>query len=293
MKKASTRLREIMERPGIIVAPGVYDGLSAQLATRAGFKVLYMTGAGVSLGTYGMPDVGLLTLTEMAAAVARITNVTDRPLIADADTGYGNAINVRRMIREYEKAGVASLHLEDQVTPKKCGHLGGKQVVDAEEMCLKIEAARDASTDPDLVIIARTDSRQALGLDEAIRRARLCVEAGADVVFVEAPQGKEEIARVPREIDGPCMMNMGGKSLRLPARTLEEMGYKFVIFPGEAQRAIAFAVQEVYRVLREAGEVESIKDRLMSWEERFRLSGVEEIRELEDRFLPQAERTTI
>jgi len=189
-------LRVRLDSPGIIVAPGVSDGLSAQMAAEAGFDVLYMTGAGVSLGTFGTPDVGLLTLTEMAAACARITSAVGAPLIADADTGYGNALNMTRTVEEFIRAGAAAIQIEDQETPKKCGHLEGKRVVSAEEMALKIEAACAARGDSELLIVARTDARQSLGMDAALERCRLYREAGADILFLEAPQGEEEIARV-------------------------------------------------------------------------------------------------
>ncbi len=287
MNPASTLLRERLAAPGIIVAPGVHDGLSAQMAAEAGFGVLYMTGAGVSLGTHGTPDVGLLTLTEMAGACGRIAAASPLPVIADADTGYGNALNVQRTVKEFIRAGAAGIQLEDQETPKKCGHLEGKQVISAEEMALKIEAAREARGDSGLVIVARTDARQALGMDEALRRCRLYREAGADILFLEAPQGEEEIARVPRELGTPCLMNMGGKSVRFPVKQLEEWGYKIVIFPGEGQRASAFAMREVFGALREHGAVDTVQDRLLDFEERFRIAGYGEIRELEEKYLPK------
>jgi len=279
-------LRVRLDSPGIIVAPGVSDGLSAQMAAAAGFDVLYMTGAGVSLGTFGTPDVGLLTLTEMAAACARITSAVGAPLIADADTGYGNALNMTRTVEEFIRAGAAAIQIEDQETPKKCGHLEGKRVVSAEEMALKIEAACAARGDSELLIVARTDARQSLGMDAALERCRLYREAGADILFLEAPQGEEEIARVPRELGAPCLMNMAGKSVRLPVSRLEEFGYKIVIFPGEAQRASAFAMREVFGALRERGGVESIEDRLLGFDERFRIAGYREIQKIEKKFLP-------
>lgn len=288
MTLPTKRLRELLAAPGILASPGVYDGISAQIAAEAGFEVLYMTGSGVSLGTYGLPDVGLLTLTEMAESCRRITSVVPNPLIADADTGYGNAVNVTRTVREFVRAGAAAIHLEDQVTPKKCGHLEGKEVVSAEEMSLKISAAREARGASDLVIIARTDSRQGLGMEEALRRCRAYLKAGADVAFLEAPQGEEEIARAPRELDAPCLMNMGGKSLRLPVDALEKMGYKIVIYPGEMQRAGSFAMREVMRALREEGGVDSVEGKLISFEERFRLSGLDRVLELESKYLPRA-----
>lgn len=283
----SLLLRKRLSEPGIIVSPGVHDGMSAQVAVEAGFSVLYMTGAGVSLGTFGTPDVGLLTLTEMADACRRITNAVDVPIMADVDTGYGNAVNVTRTVREFIRAGAAAIQLEDQETPKKCGHLEGKRIVSAEEMCLKIRAAREACGESDLVIIARTDARQSAGMEEALRRCHLYKEAGADVIFLEAPQGEEEIARVPQEIDAPCLMNMAGRSVRIPVEKLEELGYRIVIFPGEGQRASAFAMREVFQVLREHGTVDMIEDRLVSFSERFRLAGYDRVQAIEERFLPK------
>ncbi len=280
-------LRKRLAEPGIIVSPGVHDGLSAQVAVEAGFSVLYMTGAGVSLGTFGTPDVGLLTLTEMADACRRITNAVEVPIMADVDTGYGNAVNVTRTVREFIRAGAAAIQLEDQETPKKCGHLEGKRIVSAEEMCLKIRAAREACGESDLVIIARTDARQSAGMEEALRRCHLYREAGADVIFLEALQGEEEIARVPQEIDAPCLMNMAGRSVRIPVKKLEELGYRIVIFPGEGQRASAFAMREVFQVLREHGTVDMIEDRLVSFSERFRLAGYDRVQALEEKFLPK------
>jgi len=283
----SNFLRERLSSPGIIVAPGVSDGLSAQMAAEAGFDVLYMTGAGVSLGTFGTPDVGLLTLTEMAAACARITSVVDTPIIADADTGYGNALNMTRTVKEFIRAGAGAIQIEDQETPKKCGHLEEKRIIPAEEMGLKIEAACAARGNSELLIVARTDARQSLGMDEALDRCRLYKDAGADILFFEAPQGEEEIARVPQELDAPCLMNMAGKSVRLPVSRLEEFGYKIVIFPGEAQRASAFAMREAFRSLRERGEVESIENRLIDFNERFQIAGYGEIQKIEKKYLPK------
>ncbi len=280
-------LRKRLAEPGIIVSPGVHDGMSAQVAVEAGFSVLYMTGAGVSLGTFGTPDVGLLTLTEMADACRRVTSAVEVPIMADVDTGYGNAVNVTRTVREFIRAGAAAIQLEDQETPKKCGHLEGKRIVSAEEMCLKIRAAREACDESDLVIIARTDARQSAGMEEALRRCHLYKEAGADVLFLEAPQGEEEIARVAQEIDSPCLMNMAGRSVRIPVKKLEELGYKIVIFPGEGQRASAFAMREVFQVLREHGAVDMIEDRLVSFSERFRLAGYDRVQVLEEKFLPK------
>ena len=194
--RATTRLRQMLNGPGITVAPGAYDGFSARLIEAAGFQAVYMTGAGTAASHLGQPDLGLTTLTEMAAHAGHLASCVSLPLIADADTGYGNVLNVVRTVREYERAGVAGLHLEDQVAPKKCGHIAGKQVIPAKEFADKIRAAAEYRTDPDFVIIARTDARAVTGLDDAIERGNLYAQAGADVIFVEAPQTEDEIHRV-------------------------------------------------------------------------------------------------
>src|SRR5258705_9524482 len=211
--RPTTRVRQMLQAPGIIVAPGAYDGFSARLIEAAGFQAVYMTGAGTAASHLGQPDLGLATLTEMANHAAHLALCVSLPVIADADTGYGNVLNVVRTVREYEKAGVAGLHLEDQVAPKKCGHIAGKQIVDAKEFAQKIRAAVEYKTDPDFVIIARTDARAVSGLDDAIARCNLYREAGADMIFFEAPQSREEVERGAREGKAPLLANMvqGGR----------------------------------------------------------------------------------
>ncbi len=202
--RTTTRLRRMLQAPGILVAPGAYDGFSARLIEAAGFSTVYMTGAGTAASHLGQPDLGLATMTEMAAHARHLAACVSLPLIADADTGYGNVLNVVRTVREYERAGVAGLHLEDQVAPKKCGHIAGKQVIPAREFADKIRAASEYRTDPDLVIIARTDARAVTGLDDAIERGNLYAEAGADVIFVEAPQSADEISAWRWRSKPPC-----------------------------------------------------------------------------------------
>src|SRR5579884_2750249 len=195
--RTTTRLRELLAGPDLLVVPGAYDGLSARLIVQAGFPIVYMTGFGTAASVLGQPDVGLLTMSEMVARASALASVVgDLPLIADADTGYGNPLNVRRTIREYERAGVAGLHIEDQVWPKKCGHMEGKQVIPMEEMVQKVRAAVEARQDPDFVIIARTDAGAVLGFEEALRRARAYREAGADMLFIEAPRSLEELRAI-------------------------------------------------------------------------------------------------
>ncbi len=286
MTTPAKRLRELLAAPGILASPGVYDGISAQIAAEAGFEVLYMTGSGVSLGTYGMPDVGLLTLTEMAESCKRITSVVPNPVIADADTGYGNAVNVTRTVREYEGAGAAGIQFEDQVTPKKCSHLSGREVIDTEEMCLKIAAACEARRDPDTVIVARTDARESLGIDEAIRRGQAYREAGADILFLTAPEGEEELARIPREIDAPCLLIMAWAAEKLSLVRLAEMGFKLAVYPGDLQRISAFAMREASKMLRETGSLEALERRMLSYPQRFDLAGYGAVREVESKYLP-------
>jgi 2-methylisocitrate lyase-like PEP mutase family enzyme len=223
----------------MITAPGVYDGLMARLVARAGFRAAYMTGAGTAASN-GLPDYGLLTMTEMVANAARIANAAPLAVIADADTGFGNELNVTRAVREYERAGVAAIHIEDQGFPKKCGHLDDKEIVPLEEYLPKIRAAAAARTDPDFKIIARTDSRAPIGFEEAIKRANAALEAGADIAFVEAPQTIDELRAVPKLVKGPCLYNLvyGGKSPDIDLDTAAGMGFALTILPDVLWREI-------------------------------------------------------
>jgi 2-methylisocitrate lyase-like PEP mutase family enzyme len=249
-------LRSYLETPEkMIIAPGAYDGISARLIAEAGYEVIYMTGAGTAASRIGQPDIGLTTMSEMVSNAAMIVECTDLPVIADADTGYGNALNVVRTVREYERANVAGIHLEDQVSPKRCGHLEGKQIVPTEEFVQKIKAAVDTRRNPEFVIIARTDARAVHGFEEAIRRANLYIEAGADVGFVEAPMSVEEMAEIPKLVKGPCLLNMpgpGSKTPALPSGELKKMGYKIVIYP-TLTRFVLLAIRQALRGLKEKG----------------------------------------
>jgi len=251
--RASTRLRELLKGPDIVVAPGAYDGFSARLVEAAGFKAAYMTGAGTAASHLGQPDLGLTTLTEMATHAAHLAGCLSIPLIADADTGYGNVLNVVRTVREYERAGVAGLHIEDQVAPKKCGHIAGKQVIPTDEFCDKIRAASEYRTDPDLLIIARTDARAVTGLDDAIERGNRYAEAGADVIFVEAPQSMDEVQRIAREVKAPLLANMvpGGKTPAVKFSDLERLGFRIVIYPAVCMGAAVAAIERSLARLRE------------------------------------------
>jgi 2-methylisocitrate lyase-like PEP mutase family enzyme len=252
-------LRDHLQQKGkMIIAPGAYDGISARLIAQAGFEAIYMTGGGTSASKIGQPDVGMTTLTEMVTNAAMIVECTGLPVIADADTGYGNPLNVIRTVREYERAGVAAIHLEDQVFPKRCGYLAGKQVVPSEEFIQKIKAAADARRNPDFLIIARTDARAVSGVEEAIRRANLYLEAGADVFFVEAPQSLDELREMPKSVQGPCLINITGPIGKVPAPRgveLREMGYKIAIYPAICLFAALQAFRQALATLREEGVI--------------------------------------
>lgn len=282
-----SKFKERVHKGPIVVAPGCYDAYSAALATRVGFESIYMTGAGVSVGLLGVPDLGFLTMTEMVETARHIADVTNLPIIADADTGYGGPLNVRRTIREYEKAGVCAIHLEDQEIPKRCGHLEGKVVVSRALMVDRIKAAVDARSDPNFMIIARTDSRATHGLPEALDRGRLCAEAGADVVFIEAPESREEMDEICRTFqDVPLFINRGGgkKTPWLSVDELDEMGFRIVIFPGETSKAAGKAMLDVLSAIKETGNTYTAQDMMMSFEERFEIMGLSRYREIEARY---------
>ena len=247
------RLRELLAGDQLIVAPGVYDGISAAVVGKLGFSAAYMTGAGVCASGFGVPDIGLLTLTEMAERAAVLAGLLEVPLIADADTGYGSPINVIRTVREYEHAGVAAIQLEDQVFPKRCGHLAGKQVIPGDEFARVLQAAIEARRDPDMVIIARTDARGPLGIEEAIRRAHRYAQLGADVIFVEAPRDVEEIEQIAAQVDAPLLLNIvpGGLTPELDHARLAQLGYRIAIHPGAALAAIVPAAVQALSGLRE------------------------------------------
>jgi 2-methylisocitrate lyase-like PEP mutase family enzyme len=254
MSTPARRLRELFARESIVVAPGAYDGLTARLVEQAGFEACYMTGAGTA-AAHGYPDYGILTGSEMADNAGFMAAATKIPLIADADTGYGNELNVTRTVRDFERQGVAAIHIEDQVSPKRCGHLDGKTVIPADEFIGKIAAAVAAKRDPDFYIIARTDARAMISLDEAIDRANAALAAGADMVFVEATQTLEEVAAVPARVKGPCLLNVvpGGKTPRVSLEDARGMGYKLAICPGVLLRVIVPAVDAALNKLKEQG----------------------------------------
>jgi len=283
-------MRRLIERTHYTMVPGAYDTLTARLVEQAGFDAIYLTGGGYSRAN-GYPDLGLLTLSENVRFIGLTVEAVGIPVIADADTGYGNAINVIRTVREYEKTGVAAFHIEDQVSPKKCGHYEGKEVIPVSEMVGKIKAAVDTRRDPDLVIIARSDARAIEGLPAAIDRVNAYLEAGADVGFVEAPQNIEELRIVGRQVAGPALVNVfeGGKTPMVPARELGAMGFRLGIYPSQTHRAAIRAAQKVLTALREDGDTTRVESILATFQEREDAVGTARWRALEEKYLRIAE----
>ena len=283
MSKTKT-FRKLIEGEGMTIAPGAYDGLTATLVGKAGFSAVYMTGAGTS-GSKGYPDFGLLTMTEMVQNAARMNACIDVPLIADADTGYGNELNVVRTIQEYERAGVAAIHMEDQEFPKKCGHLDDKQVIPLDDYLAKVRAAADARTDPDFMIIARTDSRAMLGFEEAVKRVNAALEAGADIAFVEAPLTLEEVRDVPKLVKGPCLLNVvhRGKTPAVELSDAEAMGYKLAILPSVLFRSVVGLCEHLLTELKEKNTLPTPPGD-MSPMDTFRRVGADEWDALRDKY---------
>ncbi len=280
------KLRALLAKPGYAIVPGAHDTLTAKLVELAGFEGVYLTGGGYSRAC-GYPDIGLLTLTEITQYISRTVDALEIPVIADMDAGYGNALNVIRAVREYEKTGVAAFHLEDQVSPKKCGHYEGKQLVSRQEMIGKIKAAVDTRRDADMVIIARSDARAVEGLQASIDRVNAYLEAGADVGFVEAPQSAEELASAARQLTKPALANIfeGGKTPTLPARELEAMGYRIGIYPSQTHRAAIAAAKRVLAVLKRDGDTVAIEAELATFNDREDAVNAAKWRELETRYL--------
>jgi carboxyvinyl-carboxyphosphonate phosphorylmutase len=287
------KLRQLFSQPGAFIMPGAPNALTARIIQEAGFKVLLFTGAGFANTELAVPDLGLTTMSEVVQQVGRITEAVEIPVVADADTGYGNPLNVWRTVRELERAGAAGIIIEDQTWPKRCGHFEGKQVIDREEMIAKVKAAVDARRDLDTVIIARTDARAVFGIQEAIERARAYAEAGADATFVEAPRTVEELELIPKSIPVPQMANMveGGKTPVLPLNRLEVMGYKLIAYANAALRGAIKGMQIVLSGLARDGTTEKVLDYMVTWEERQRLVRLEEYKVLETRYVvPSPER---
>jgi 2-methylisocitrate lyase-like PEP mutase family enzyme len=249
---AAKRMRSLLQQDGMVVAPGAYDGITAKLVEQAGFPAVYMTGAGTA-ATCGYPDYGLLTMSEMVENAGRLAAAVGVPVIADADTGYGNELNVVRTVREYERRGIAGIHIEDQGFPKRCGHLDDKEIIPLEDYLPKIRAAAAARRDQDFLIIARTDSRAGAGFEEAVRRMNEALAAGADMAFLEAPQTLDEVAAVPRLVKGPCLLNVvwRGKTPEIGLGDAEAMGYKLAILPGLLFKTVIGACDAALQQLRE------------------------------------------
>jgi 2,3-dimethylmalate lyase len=281
------RLRQLFAGDSVVVAPGAYDALSARMIESAGFPCVYMTGFGTAASLLGRPDVGLVSSTEMVDNARRITGAVTLPVVADADTGYGNPINVIRTVQDYERAGVAGIHLEDQAMPKRCGHMSGKVLVPAEEMVAKVRAAVDARTDPDFVLIARTDARAVDGLPAALDRAAHYLDAGADMLFVEAPEDEAEIEQVARTFAGvPLLFNWaeGGRTPPVPLERLEQLGFRLVIFPIGLLLSVAASMRSFLEVLSKEGTPASILEGLPKFADFVDFLGMSDVRELEKRF---------
>jgi len=283
---ARRRLHQLVERKQGLVVPGAYDCVSAKLVERAGFQAVYMTGYGTSASRLGLPDLGFAGLCEMADHARNMASAVGIPLIADADTGYGNVLNVRRTVRMYETAGVAALHLEDQMLPKRCGHLAGKQVVPLEEFAQKIRAAVEARTDPDLLIIARTDAIAVTGFDDALRRGDAAVQAGADILFVEAPTSEQQIETVAKTFDTPLLFNYapGGRSPLLPFKRLRELEYAVILLPVDTLFVAVKAIQGFLAGVKEKDDVLAFADRYVPFAEFNDLIGVTEQMALGERY---------
>jgi carboxyvinyl-carboxyphosphonate phosphorylmutase len=285
--RRTTRLKELVLAPEILVMPGAHDSLVARIIERMGFQALTLGGYPATANLLGKPDVSLLSLTEMVEYTRRICGAVDIPVFTDGDTGYGNVTNVYRTVREMERAGAAGMFIEDQVFPKRCGHMEGKQVIPAEEMVAKIKAALDARTDPDFILMARTDALAVHGMEEAIRRGNLYRETGADLIFIEAPQTIEEMKRINREINAPTLANNveGGKSPLLTGKELESIGYNVAVFPISSTYCIAKAVTDLMKELKEKGTTESFLDRMITFTSFNELVGLPDIRKKEEGYL--------
>jgi carboxyvinyl-carboxyphosphonate phosphorylmutase len=286
--KKTTQLRQLLSKKEIFVAPGAHDVLTAKIIEKVGFKAVYFTGYGQAASHLGTADIGLLTMTEMVARVRNFAAALDVPVIADGDTGFGNALNVMRTVREYEAAGAAAIQLEDQVAPKRCGHMTGRQVIAVEEMAGKIRAAVAARQDAEFVIIARTDARTPHGIEEAIKRGKAYEAAGADVLFIESPESVEEMRLITSSFHIPVLANMveGGRTPLLTAQELEEIGYNFVIFPTASTYITAQAVFKVMNELKNTGTTKHVMDQMIPFAEFNDLIGLHDVREIENKFLP-------
>jgi 2-methylisocitrate lyase-like PEP mutase family enzyme len=287
---APDQLRQILARVEFVIAPGAYDALTARLVAAAGFPVVYATGAGVSNSQLGLADMGLLTMTEMLEQTRKMVGAVDVPVITDIDTGYGNAVNLYRTVREFGRAGVAAVQIEDQVIPKKCGHFTGKKIIPFDEAVLKIKAAVEARGDSNLVIIARTDAIAVEGFDEAMRRAKAYYEAGAEVLFVEAPRSREQMAAIGGQLPGVKIANIveGGHTPIVPANDLKAMGFRLAIYANMVLRSSVKAIQKSLAHLHEAGDSQAILDEMITMEERARVTRKDQLDDLEKRYVSAA-----
>ncbi len=285
-ERMTSRLRRLIAGPDLVVAPGVADALHARLVARTGFQAIYMTGAGTTAVRLGMPDVGLLTMSEMVDNAGRIADAAALPLVADADTGYGGPLNVARTVKSFERAGAAAIHIEDQQWPKRCGHLAGKTLIPAADMAAKVRAAVDARSDADFMIIARTDAIAVEGYEAAIERGRRYQEAGADMIFVEAPRDTDQLAAIPQSFSVPSLFNMSvsGKTPLLPVAEIQALGFSLAIYPNVALLAAMAAAQRALAELRDTGAVTGILEDAMSFTEFFDLVGMAEVQEMEQRY---------
>jgi len=287
-EKVTTKFRLLLNQPKAIILPGVYDALTAILAERAGFRMIAHTGYGVAATLLGQPDVGLVCFKEMCDRVQYIARAVNIPVLADADTGYGNPINVFRTIKEFIKAGAAGLFIEDQVWPKRCGHLSGKQIISVDEMVSKIKAAVDArdKEDPNFVVGARTDAIATDGFNEAIRRAKAYRDAGADFIFIEAYENLEQMKSAIKEIKAPLLVNLieGGKTPVINAKDAEDLGFKLIAFPLTSLWATTNAVNQIFKILKETGSAKQYLDKLIKWAEFNEIIGLPKIKEMEEKY---------
>lgn len=279
----AAKMRELLKTKKMVVAPGAHDAMTAKIIGRLGFDAVYMTGYGQSASHLGQPDVGLMTMSEMVARAANIVEAAGVPVIADADTGFGNAVNVMRTVREYEKAGVAVIQLEDQVMPKKCGHMIGREIIPMDEMVGKIKAAVDTRINPDFMIMARTDARTIMGIEEAIKRGQAYKEAGADIVFIESPESVEEMKMITNQIDGYTLANMveGGRTPLLKNQELEAIGYNLTIYPTASIYVATKAMVDLWTALKNDDTTANVMDTMVTFAEFNDLIGLDAIREIE------------
>jgi 2-methylisocitrate lyase-like PEP mutase family enzyme len=282
----SSRLRALVEAPGLLMAPGCYDCITARLIARAGFSAVYVTGSGVSMSAIGAPDMGVLSSAELIERAHRIADSVDIPVICDIDTGFGGPINVIRTIREMERAGVSAVQIEDQDFPKKCGHEPGRKLVSVQEMTGRIKAAVDARHDGDFLIIARTDARTDMGLEAALDRAAAYGEAGADILFVESPESRDEMQAINAQLSGPTMANMveGGRTPLLPSTDLAALGYRLAIYPNSLTRLVGHMGAELLDTLRETGTTDGMRNRMLDHRALWDLFDYPQWTALEDRF---------